>query len=605
MKSYKSAIALSTLVCAVSAIEAAAVEVDVSGFIRQEAAYKLNDDKNIFNQHGNRYNGKTVVNSLGSNITRSIDSKDNDWNLMATRVELDFQISISDNWKGFVKARGYFDNNVYSDYGDPNFFEVPLRGDCGTALEVCGDNYMVDLPSAYLDYNNGPLWLRLGNQQIAWGEAIFFRVADVANGLDLRRHGVLDWAAEEFADERVPGLGVRGSYRFRNDWEFEFFVQQFNASIYGNENTPYNVIPRQFVVHQEEGFDKVDDAWNTGLRLQGQLGELGLQFFAVSRRNPDGVFRWTESEVNPFAGTGVPALEGLGALLAQTPFEISELGVYTGEEWYNYAAATRLNGTTGLNAAINEFAASQALGAFEINTDPAGACVGAFGITDTQTCGALELDVFFDAGAGGALGGGLGPLRGHIAREYPYENVFGFGTNYVFFGEPDTLLDQLVVRFEATITPDKKFTNPSLSRDYIEEDEWAASLVFEKYHRFSSSFPATFMVAQYMFRSEADLYGRHLSGNDNTGEPKGDENFHAVAFALQQPFPNLIWRVDLAVLYDLKGGLLVQPGIRWKPDSHLSVELYANILDSDGGNDDIIETVEWADELGLRVGYQF
>ena len=46
---------------------------------------------------------------------------------------------------------------------------------------------MVDLPAFYLDYNKGPLWVRVGNQQIAWGEALFFRVFDVVQGLDLRR----------------------------------------------------------------------------------------------------------------------------------------------------------------------------------------------------------------------------------------------------------------------------------------------------------------------------------------------------------------------------------------------------------------------------------
>ena len=33
-------------------------------------------------------------------------------------------------------------------------------------------------------YNSGSLWVRVGQQQIAWGEAYFFRVFDVPNGLD-------------------------------------------------------------------------------------------------------------------------------------------------------------------------------------------------------------------------------------------------------------------------------------------------------------------------------------------------------------------------------------------------------------------------------------
>ena len=48
--------------------------------------------------------------------------------------------------------------------------------------------------------------MRIGQQQITWGEALFFRVADIANGLGLRRHLFLDFGAEEYADERLQPL---------------------------------------------------------------------------------------------------------------------------------------------------------------------------------------------------------------------------------------------------------------------------------------------------------------------------------------------------------------------------------------------------------------
>lgn len=560
---------------------AAAVDVSFSGFVRQEMAYNISGKNSKFNQHGNIFNGVAVDSNFapGTTLTRpGIEEQDNDWNLMATRIELDTQIRFNDHWDAFIKVRGFIDNNIYNDYDDPNFFEVPLHGDCGTALEICGENYMVDLPSLYLDYNNGPLWLRIGNQQIAWGEALFFRVADVANGLDLRRHSFLDYTAEEYADERVAALGVRGSYRLNEEWELEAFVQQFSPTIYNNENTPYNVISSQFVIQQKEFFDDVDDSLNAGLRLRGQIGDLGLQFFAVNRRNPDGVFRWTESNVGP---------------LSETAFEYAPEGVASSEEWFSYAGASRLDGVGALDSAILEFQQALDIGGFAITGDPQGVC-GVVGL-EGRACAAFELDSFY---AGGSL-------RGHLAREYKRENIFGAGFNYLFFAEPDSFLDQLVVRFEMSVTPDKQFTNPSLSREYIEEDEFAASLVFEKYHRFSNSFPATFMVFEYMYKSESDMFGRHLSGSNNDGIAHGEENFHAFAFAMQQPSPTLLWRFDLAVLYDVQGGLLVQPAVRYKPNADFTIEAYATILDSDGGNDDIIETMEDSDEIGLRIGYQF
>ena len=599
---------------------AAAIDWTVSGFIRQEAAYKLGSgDENFWNQGGNTFNGKAQQNLIdGQSYTRfqtnpivpifTFDSQaggygeeDNDWNLMATRAELDIEATFNPDLKFFTKIRGYFDWDIYDGPDDVNYFEVPFRGDCGTRLEICDEDYMIDLPSAYLDYNNGSLWLRAGNQQIAWGESIFFRVLDVPNGVDLRRHSVLDIAAEEYSDKRVSGLGLRGSYRFKSDWELEGFVQEFNPSILPNENTPYNVIASQFVVQQESTFNVVDDEFNYGMRLRGQVGELGMQFMAVSRRNPDGVYRWTTSKVNPFEKQGLPD-NGTGAILAGTPFEpFTGLGVYGHKEWFTYAGRSRLDGVDGVQSSIDEFPASQLLswgegGAVDI-------CTGApQGDVDTYDEAACVLDIFFSEEVG------LGNLRGHIERVYRREEIFGFGLNYVFFADPDSFLDQLVVRFEATYTPDKEFTNIALRQEFDEEDEYVTGLVFEKYHRFSQEFPATFMVLQWMYKSESDMFSRQVSGYEADGDnspPDGRDDFHALAFAFQQPFPNLIWRADFAILYDPEGGYLVQPGLRWKPSRSFTVEGFVNIVEGTSDNKDMLGTLEWTDEVALRLTYQF
>lgn len=564
--------------------------VSISGFIRQEMAYNIGDE-NPYNQSGNTFNGVPTTNVVTSEvITRPDFNQDNDWNLMATRMELNIGVLLSKNWNASLKLRGFFDNKVYRDFGEPNHFESGFWGDCGGALEICDENYMVDLPSAYLDYNSGPVWLRIGNQQIAWGESIFFRVLDVPSGLDLRRHSFLDWTSEEYADERVAAPAIRGSVNFADVWELEGFVQMFSPTIFGGENTPYNTINAPFIRHETEAFDDARGDLSTGIRLRGQIGELGVQFMAVNRRNPDGVFSWTESGVNAFAGIGIPALEDLGALVAMTPFEPGTAqGVYSAQEWHTYAALARLSGVEGVHAAVNDFPVAFAL------ADGLGLPTT---VADYNTA-SIVLDAFFSPAVG------LSNLRGHIKRKYPWENVFGFGLNYMFFGEQSSFLDQLMVRFEATFTPDKKFTDIGLAQRPIEEDEIATSMVLEKYHRFSDSFPATFMVLQWLHKTESDMFGRHLSGYDGSrSKPaSGRSNFDALAFALQQPSPTLKWRFDFAVLYDVEGGYLMQPGVRWKPNRSWTVEAYGNFLDGDNG--DVMGTFEWADEIGMRVGYQF
>ncbi len=592
-----------TLAAATLAAPVALADLDlnITGFLRQEAAYGLGN-ANPYNQYGNLFNGREVVNSLGGRITRQSESSEPDWNLFASRGELDIKARFNDNWEGYLKLRAFGEWSLDKEFSQLDYFHSGFDQGRGSVFEANDEEWMLDVPAFYLDYNNGPLWLRIGNQQIAWGEAIFFRVFDVPNGLDLRRHSFLDVAAEEYSDKRVPSLGIRGSYRFENDWEVEAFAQHFRPTVLMPLGSPYNVIASQFVVQEKQGWEAKDDKVNFGVRVTGRAGDFDLSFMAVHRHNPDGVFRWTETGINPFAG--LPGLDAVGQLLAQTAFTPDPNGVWTSDEWFHYAGLARLDGINGLTASATEFPAAATLGAFPIN---AAAC-SALPVdlsNNLRACAALELDVFFDPVNGVPFGGGLGPLVGHIAREYFDEQLFGIGMNYVFNGAPNSLFDQLVMRFEATYALDRHFTNTSLSRNYIKKDELVTNLSFEKYHRFTSNFPATYFVLQWMHKTESDLVGRHVSGFNNDGVPRGASGFNALAFALQQPFPGLIWRADLAVLYDVQGGVLVQPGVRWRPRDKFQVDLYANVITSNGGNNDLMQTFEHQDEIFTRLTYYF
>jgi len=57
----------------------------------------------------------------------------------------------------------------------------------------------------------------------------------------------------------------------------------------------------------------------------------------------------------------------------------------------------------------------------------------------------------------------------------------------------------------------------------------------------------------------------------------------------------------------LKGGLLVQPALRWKPAGQYTVDAFYNYLNGHIGqmNNNIVGTVDYADEVGIRLGYQF
>jgi hypothetical protein len=581
--------------------------VNLSGFLRSDTAFSTSGKEDPFNQRGNLYNGVPVqrVSPLFTDTaTRTGIPAHNTINLQQFRAEATGEWHISDSLTATARVRSVFDGGWYDAfdpnavnshaagrvYGKPDYFRYDVQGASHpNPLEWSGSNYLVYFPSLFLDYNNGPVDIRAGMQQIAWGQAIFFRVLDVPDGLDLRRHSALDYASEEFSDKRTPAPAIRMTYQFSSAILGEAYVQKFQPTVYSNPNTPYNAISSQFTVHDH--YADVDSKVDYGMRLKGNFGDIGVQAIAVRRYNPDGIYRWTESGVN----RDLPAVPGSGAVLQHTPFEADPTGVWSSKEWFDYAGMARLNGVEGLNSAITDFPASAMLGAVAVPGDP-----------NTPTSFAIaseELNEFFQLSGSG--------LRGHIERDYKAETDLGAGGSYVISGAPGSLLDQLIVNVEALYVPDRTFTAPGLGKDFVRTHEWTTALVLEKYQRFSASLPATYMVFQWLHKSESDLFGRYLGGyggDANHAAPGVGGGYDALAVAFQQPFANLVWRADLAILADLRGGVLLQPAVRWKPSGQFTVEAFYNFVDGHLGgnpNDNALSTFDYADEAALRLSWQF
>ena len=207
---------------------AKAIDLQISGFVRQEIAVKITGQRNENDQAGDPFNGVTTpwtgasFGAAATGVTQrpASYSKDNTFNQFDTRFELNLDSHLSDSLTAHVKLRGVYNEigRVEDAFRGTNFYGGSFgygHNSGGNLLEVTSKDAMLDLPSAYVDYNNGALWLRAGNQQIAWGEALFFRVADQVDGIDLRRHSVLGVAGEELRCEghgqhrRLRSGGVR------------------------------------------------------------------------------------------------------------------------------------------------------------------------------------------------------------------------------------------------------------------------------------------------------------------------------------------------------------------------------------------------------------
>lgn len=135
-------------------------------------------------------------------------------------------------------------------------------------------------------------------------------------------------------------------------------------------------------------------------------------------------------------------------------------------------------------------------------------------------------------------------------------------------------------------------------------------MVAEKYQRFSQEFPATYMVFQAMHKTKSDLFGRSLRGYGGTdtraatGVGGGSTYFVLAAI---QPFPASIYEAYGAILVDPRGGVLAQPGLRWKPRGSMTVEGFYTYINGHLGNPNrnSLSTLDFADEFSVRLTYQF
>lgn len=638
--------------------------IEIQGFLRLESAFDISGEENPNNQNGNVFNDQVVSRDAyvppalagtvlipGSTLPNlyewddipfpgfqnrevrrgdEIDSTDGYVNYSIVRLEAETSYSFTNTLTFTGRVRALYDPDFYDSFdaasvqninggivgGEPDLYhgEPYLLGNVvddktPNPLEWSGRDYMVDLPTLVLTYSKGPLNVRIGNQAIAWGQALFFRAFDVPQGLDFRRHLFVDRGLEEYADERVSSLAVRLGYQFQNS-QIDAFVSKFQPNVLPNPNTPYNVVPTQFTIHDQYFRGGYDEKFSYGLRFKAEYGDWGWQAMAVRRWNPEGVFRWTESGVErPFQGADFGALvntlygvtpdpncsnaageNNVATALAHTGLSNEPGGIYSAPEFFYYAADARLDGVEVLNHLLTD-----------LNT--CGNSIGASPVPDGDFDAAYaEVDTFMIA-AGESL-------RGHVAREYFQENVFGLGFSYVTSSSVD-FLDQIIFNLEASYTPNRVFTDVGLSTSFDKRDDFVISLSADKWHRFTPSFPGMLLIAQAMYRPTSDLVGRLLDGygGTQTSTPKGVDGVTYLVFGGQQPFPNRIWEAEFATLIDTRGGGFVQLGLRWNPGGGWHVEGYWNgtsgTLWGDNPNENLIGTVDFIDELMLRIGKEF
>ena len=286
------------------------------------------DNEPFYNLNMNGYVRTTVGVMLQDNDETRADDKFR-MNQAEVTLNLDFDIKTGPlNWKVITR----FDKEMQTDYLDDleermdataaafgiqgNYSGVGShnRGDFMEQYETT-DEVFDWLRELYFDVNllDDRLMVRVGRQQLVWGESDFFQAMDVVHGYDYR--GRLFYENNE--EWRKPlmlfnfrldfyELGGSLNWYIRPGWDRKEDMGS-NYNIEGGRWIPHpyrGVDFTQFTTSYRTDHDSGDWSDMTyGIRWNGEWGSIGYSFAYMKTFSPAPV-------VNPYASSGVDAADG-------------------------------------------------------------------------------------------------------------------------------------------------------------------------------------------------------------------------------------------------------------------------------------------------------
>src|SRR3972149_5824386 len=156
------------------------------------------------------HTGEMNPNNASPNATKQTDR--NLINLSRTFFQTEWTYLPNDTFKLYSKVKLISDQTEALDSDLKEYNAFPLGTPrYGTYLRATDDKDLnAEMSELYADVSLGNLWVRLGKQQIVWGEMISSRILDIINPLDLSWH--FRFEPEEFENIRVPQWALRARY---------------------------------------------------------------------------------------------------------------------------------------------------------------------------------------------------------------------------------------------------------------------------------------------------------------------------------------------------------------------------------------------------------
>ena len=346
----------------VSAMEAGADimltdELSVTGFLRYELA----------------------VHTAGKNPNNALlgQEDNNSINLSRTFFQTEWTYRPNDLFKLFAKMRLIGDHTQAMDSSLNDYNAFPLSTPrYGSYLRATDDDeFNAEMSELYADVSPRNLWVRLGKQQIVWGEMIGARILDVVNPLDLSWH--LQFEPEEFENIRVPQWAIRARYDVAQkmmplSWLRDFYLEGFvnpgdiTPTILPACGSPFNPKPPSsplFNIRERDRRGDVEYGFRIGGRVEQFAGTLNyLSLYSDSGYWESGapLLPGPPSSDNPFpTDNKYPRTDLYGASLNYAfPYPINITvtyeGIYSPDEPYydRYSPLPRIRYNHTLKQAI-------------------------------------------------------------------------------------------------------------------------------------------------------------------------------------------------------------------------------------------------------------
>ncbi len=202
----------------------------------------------------------------------------NSLNLSRTFFQTEWMYNPNDTFKVFSKVKMLYDQTAALDdkLNDYNAFPLATPRYGGYLRATNDNNIDVEMSELYADASLGNLWLRLGKQQIVWGELIAARILDQINPLDLSWH--LTFEPEEFENIRMAQWALRARYNVTGvttSWLDDIYLEGFlnpgdiAPTVTGAPGSPFQLAPASAAPIKDRRSDM-----EYGFRLGGRIGQV-------------------------------------------------------------------------------------------------------------------------------------------------------------------------------------------------------------------------------------------------------------------------------------------------------------------------------------------